>query len=201
MSTSRRLTNDLRDKLTSNITTEVFKERKKELEQRNQELFAKVWKERIGEENIEVISQHPHLFEVRSEIYLGSSSNYSQTVLHRGVHDACYIIGHVPSAGKLTNSSGYVPIDACSVELESELYGYVDDMTAYELALAELRSELRTFFQGFNTVKELLEAWPDLIDTYRGLRGLLEVPPVPAMSNADSIKNYIDKLKIILKEG
>lgn len=195
MATSRRITNNLRDEFVEHITTEVFKERKEELAQRNQALFARVWRELLGEETVEVISRYPHLFEVRSEIYLGLSSNYSRTVLRRGPFDARYLAGHVPSAGNLTNSSGYVPIDACSVELESELRGYIDDMTAYEAARDGLRRELRAFFLGFATVKALLEAWPDLIDTYPGLRGLLDVPPVPAVANAESVKSSIEKLK------
>ena len=199
MSTSLRITNDLRDKLTRVITTELFKEREDELAQRNQILFAKVWRELLGEETVGVISRYPHLFEVRSELYLGLSASYSRTVLRRGPYDARYIVGHVPSAGNLTNRSGHVPVDACGAELGAELRGYVEDMAAYELALIGLRSELRTFFKGFTTVKALLEAWPDLIDTYPGLRGLLDVPPVPAVANAESIKSSIEKLKSEIK--
>lgn len=199
MATSRRITNNLRDEFVEHITTEVFKERKEELAQRNQALFARVWRELLGEETVEVISRYPHLFEVRSEIYLGLSSNYSRTVLRRGPYDARYIVGHVPSAGNLTNSSGLVPVGACSAELEAELRGYVGDMAAYESALSELKRELAAFFTGFSTVKALLEAWPDLIDTYPGLRKLLDVPSVPALVNAEAIKNSIEKLKSEIK--
>ena len=200
MATSRRITNHMRDRFTNHIATEVFKEREKELKQRNNALFAKVWREMLGEEAVGVITRYPHLFEVRSELYVGGlSSGYSRAVLRRGPFDARYIVGHVPSAGKITNCSGYVDTNSCSESLSAELREYVGDMAAYESALSELKRELAAFFTGFSTVKALMEAWPDLIDTYPGLRELLDVPSVPALVNAEAIKNSIEKLKSEIK--
>ena len=200
MATSRRITNHMRDRFTNHIATEVFKEREKELKQRSNALFSKVWHEMLGEEAVSVITRYPHLFEVRDVLYMGGlSSSSPRVMLRRGPFDARYLAGHVPSAGKITNCSGYVDLNSCSESLSAELREYAGDMAAYELALSELERELAAFFRGFSTVKALMEAWPDLIDTYPGLRELLDAPPVPALVSAEAIKSSIEKLKSEIK--